>query len=614
MVASITRSWLPYTTNKRLKVDIWQIGLTNIILQLAVFVGYGYSIYRSGSYLEWKDVDGAVAPYAVAPTYRSVSHSYCNDYSFFYDMDTFVYDAPSCELENIYTINKKGQNYLSFTTVYVEWQEYGWPCADSNSSMAQQARADCDAGTERVDATGQCHCHSTRSVFPIDVEQSSVAFVSLYNVHEFQGKSWSGSSMSVRSAHDIRVRLPDGSTMLHRAGSELRVPLSTLLAYAGVASLDAPNLHVGGDARDASHLPSYRNTGVDLQVNMHYYNRDEESSEAVLWDEDVDVRVEVQLASKAWISVGPSSSYIVPPVGSVGNRTYRRSTRYPQDIEVRFVPRGRVHAFGIMAFFDAIVSVVVLAGMTKTLMDFIVFYLLPNGISLVLRNKRDEHATRDAAFAELGLKAAVSVSQFCELDRRETGRLNIADLAAVYAKVPDVDDLQAATIAKAVLAVGERGKGGANEVSTRSSTSWRSTNKARTDGLSFTEFMSITAGDAITFDDYVKLVKHAAGDVKDEEIQVACEAYKEVEEEEIAADQLDTAPVDDPSMRTRAANLVSSLAGRVHLKPSVASAGTSTAKGQPGLAPHAPGRPNGALSEALGRSSTQVEWPADTSA
>jgi len=148
-------------------------------------------------------------------------------------------------------------------------------------------------------------------------------------------------------------------------------------------------------------------------------------------------------------------------------------------------------------------------GVAKTIMDLIVFNMLPNGVSLVLKNKRSESTTRRLAFAELGMKAAISVNQFNRLDAEGQGVLTLTDLTKVFGTVEHVDRSQALQIAKTIL---KDKKGG-------------------DDGIHFEEFMSITEGSAITFARYLQLVKNT-GDVskislKDRE--EAMKAYADVE-------------------------------------------------------------------------------------
>ena len=87
---------------------------------------------------------------------------------------------------------------------------------------------------------------------------------------------------------------------------------------------------------------------------------------------------------------------------------------------------------------NTIVNMVVLVSIAKTIMDFIVFNMLPNGVSKVLRNKRNERVTRAAAFAQLGMRSAISVSQFRALDEGEKGYLDMADLTRVFGLIEGV--------------------------------------------------------------------------------------------------------------------------------------------------------------------------------
>ena len=50
------------------------------------------------------------------------------------------------------------------------------------------------------------------------------------------------------------------------------------------------------------------------------------------------------------------------PEGPLGDQTFHRVTRYPQDVIINFVDEGYVYAFDPMAFLDAIVRLTVAFG------------------------------------------------------------------------------------------------------------------------------------------------------------------------------------------------------------------------------------------------------------
>ena len=178
--------------------------------------------------------------------------------------------------------------------------------------------------------------------------------------------------------------------------------------------------------------------------------------------------------------------------------------RYPQDIRIYFISTGYAYTFDTMKLITTIVDLVILAGLAKTIMDFIVFYCLPNGVSLVLRNKRAENTSRRQAFREMGMQAAMAVEQFNSLDVDNDQTLTLAELARVFGGVKEVDRDRAMMIAKTIM--------GDNDYRLRGQT--------------------ITHGDAVTFKEFLMLVKNTGGDFRRLSLfdkEQAMKAYADVE-------------------------------------------------------------------------------------
>ena len=103
---------------------------------------------------------------------------------------------------------------------------------------------------------------------------------------------------------------------------------------AGFGSLEAENKDVGTSAPPGSGVPTFRMTGLALQVDMAYANVDFEKDvplfERVRKNVDVEFSIAKKTAKHGWASVGPQTFYPVYPSGE--NQTYHRVTRYPQDV------------------------------------------------------------------------------------------------------------------------------------------------------------------------------------------------------------------------------------------------------------------------------------------
>ena len=113
-----------------------------------------------------------------------------------------------------------------------------------------------------------------------------------------------------------RVVIDDDAPDVDELHREL-VDLPVTLALAGIDDIDAPNENVASDFYGSGQQPSQRNTGVSIQINMDYYNRN--ASDALgpgQISRNVDVDMNVTLKSDGWQSIGPKTYYIVYPASS----------------------------------------------------------------------------------------------------------------------------------------------------------------------------------------------------------------------------------------------------------------------------------------------------------
>ena len=187
-------------------------------------------------------------------------------------------------------------------------------------------------------------------------------------------------------------------------------------------------------------------------------------------------------------------------------------------------------------------------------MNFIVFRLLPNGMSTVLYNKSNERVSKTLTFAQYGIKAATLISS-CNHCRRESkkesnppltlrawcaltrlpmlaiahcvsppapravnaldtdgdGYLEAKDLVRSLATVPGVSKRQAMEVAQTVLKV-------ADEMGDEGSSDGR---------ISFNEYMSLLEGaTAMDFNGFVSLV-HTTGRISELDKKSVISASKE---------------------------------------------------------------------------------------
>jgi len=534
-----------YTTPKRIKVQYWQLGVfyySSIIL-IAAF--YGQNMFSGGEYLKKVEITGAINAYAETGSHPSttcrasgtctsvgnqlLTAAYCSsaNHHFIYS-DDFKYQSqegssigPICREDSLYELNLKRQNYISFSTVYTESQEFAWPCSESSEPYALEWIAAC-GGTATQDPAfpTQCECKSTRAVFPAAVEDYTVVLTHAYQVTNLMSESWSGSSTTAQAdltppnhPVDSTFHFPNGTELKITGGDPIKLTLREILAMAG-RDLNARNTFVAAESGDSTNQPTFRHTGMEILVTLDYTNRLGTDPMLGPVNRDVDVTVVQPKVVDGWKSNGPKTFYPVYPIGVAGSQKFHKVIQYPQDIEIKFAPTGYAYAFDALHAVQTLIDLFVLASIAKGLVDIIVFFCIPN-VSIVLRNKRDEATSRRMAFRELGMRAAISVNQFHRINNdAKRPDINLQDLVKVFGSVSGVAKEEALNIAQTIL----------SSKSTRS--------------LTFNDFMEITEGSTIKFQDFLELVAYTAKQaqldkVSQDEVAKAKAAY-DVEEQKAA--------------------------------------------------------------------------------
>ena len=521
-----------YKTTKRIKIRYWQAGLAYYALSFFLALFYAQAIFNNGEYLVREPVVARTNAFAATSSHPSrtcgsasdcltvrnalMAAPYCSSesYRFIYS-DDFRYETypssragPECRETDIYELNTKKSDYISFSTVFTEKQLFGWPCSTpANDSFVAAATAQCDDAPRSDPRTpDQCECTIAKAVFPAAVEDYTVQFHHGYTVTNLNGATWYASSeiANVPNKLDTTILWPNGTVRAYPAGTEIALTVKEIVKMAG-KDLDEDNENVANEPGSPGKYPKYRHTGMAISVMMDYTNRD--SGELIFaLDQDVDVIVNVTLQARDWTSIGPKTFYPSYPVGADDAKQYHRVIRYPQDIEINFVARGYAYALNWVHLVETLIALVVLVGIATSIMDAIVFYIIP-GVSTVLRNKRDELTSRESAFRELGMRAALSVKQFHQINDGTPGDLNLIDLVKVFGEVEGVSRQRSMEIAKTIL------------------------QKNKT--LSFNEFMTITEGSTIPFDAFLEMVRHTARGLSKLDVTEtadAMQAYSEVEQ------------------------------------------------------------------------------------
>jgi hypothetical protein len=260
----------------------------------------------------------------------------CNNASHAFQYDaTFNYTMPECRYVVPEQLVVKGTQQVQFVTQFLENSYVGFPCATPGvGPTASQAGCAAAGGSLDQHANGQCVCKTSKTVYPVGVEEMVMSFEHTYEfpVGKFGLKEWRGSSTltaeQVASTQSITAILPssvdegDGSASHISEGKSVSHPLKTWLK-AAKASLDDVNtlspqdqLNRPGADGKAGRLPHFRMTGLVITVQIHYANGDP----TVAKNDKVYANISATKQLLAWAGPGSERIHVEYPGGALGSR------------------------------------------------------------------------------------------------------------------------------------------------------------------------------------------------------------------------------------------------------------------------------------------------------
>ena len=277
-----------------------------------------YTIFTSAQWAALDDVSFSFNGWVSAGTSSTVSSddvSYCTNSSYDYDYGGgWKYKLPTCDTHSPAEISVKEPDRIFITTMYQQTTSIGWACDDPEhaSNVAACAGVFTAVGL-------QCQCETLETIFPLATEEMTI---SLRHAYATLGPSPAGrksgdSSIAAEDAdgnvpldtvfaaadRDAAGAAPSDVVIKGGAAGGISFTLAQWLGMAGV-HLDRANTAEPTDARPGvERKPFYRMTGVQLDVEIDYSNKNLETGKA---DPTVSrVTAEVVLSPKrGWAGLG----------------------------------------------------------------------------------------------------------------------------------------------------------------------------------------------------------------------------------------------------------------------------------------------------------------------
>jgi hypothetical protein len=309
---------------------------------------------------------------------------------------------------------------------------------------------------------------------------------------------------------DLVCAFEDCSTVSFASGEALNRPLWWWLAAANV-SLDEVNEGVTADYRDNVSRPFFRSTGLRLEIELHYTNKNRQTGQAEIV-ENTSVTTEARVRSSKhdglWAGLGPVPFYEVYPTGPSGAQVYSKATRYRQGVLATFRGTGSMYRFDVMQAVLALVSAIVLLGVAGTVTDLFAVNMLEfkrdrsktlgfsaslSPVSQMLRAKRFENVDPDGVFARQAFSAALAVDTFHSLDKDKDGKITSTDLRMAFDSIPEINPTQARYMSSLIMKMGNDDRIAKG-------------NQAKDDFLDFAEFCSLVDSDVVSFQSFLGIM------------------------------------------------------------------------------------------------------------
>lgn len=321
----------------------------------------------------------------------------------------------------------------------------------------------------------RCTCTSRRHVFTPGVEALSINFEAGMSITWPSGFGvCSGSSIIAKPKLYVRERGKSENLYEFKQGEKLELPMKVLLDLAklGDYGLDSENKVTtptadgsvaidewghsqnaynkicsdstnrpaycnspwvatpsSQQAADQGRVPTYRQTGLAIGMNVKFHHECGKDSETY-------AVVEISNRNIAWNSKGseiqwqgPKGAYPeIDPVTKRRSHTY--TDTYKFGVKIVFTFEGTSTRTDVGVIIQKVGEAFVFVMLSSSIMSIIVFYLIPN--AKFFRTRRDEEVNFDHINARLAAQTAMGILSFKNLDCNHNGEVSVNELEKTF--------------------------------------------------------------------------------------------------------------------------------------------------------------------------------------
>ncbi len=365
-----------FNTDRQIAFYDKKVGIVYRLTQVLLFTFILYDLFTKELYFKTEIPSGYTTMWAeTGELYDLQSNAsiekpdFCDNvnHNYIYSLPYWDYRNNSCINLHYSEMYQKGENEIFFQTYFTENKIILKDCDHFNYT-----NNDCLI-IDRLD--GQCFCQNYKNFYSVGVEGMRLVFNHLYTT-TFESGSNIDSNGNIKPIKTI-VKDVDGKTRLtFNKNDNIDISIGQWLA---LIKTDLDDFNTGVKATEpGDYIPSnieyprYRMSGLEIILKVNFYNMKKMSN----FDDTICV-IEV-VTNKGWSSKGSKINYINYPdlLEGSANQENIYVDRYRYGIKFKFIVSGLMGKFDWYMLITHLVSIIVLTGVARSVLSYIVMYLL----------------------------------------------------------------------------------------------------------------------------------------------------------------------------------------------------------------------------------------------
>ena len=372
----IKNSFFTFTTDRQIAFYDKKIGIIYKLVQIGLFSFILFDLFHKQLYFKTEIPSGYTTMWAEANDLYKIQTNatinkpdYCDnpDHNYIYSLPYWDYRNNSCINLHYSEMYQKGENEIFFQTYFTENK-----IIIKNCELFNNTNDECQI-MDRLD--GNCFCQNYKNFYSVGVDGMQLVFNHLYTT-SFESGSNIDSNTDVKPIKTI-INDVDGNKQLEfDKGENIVISIDQWFKLAKI-SIDDFNMGVkrsemGEFINEDLPYPRYRMSGLEFILKVNFYNIKTYSNF------DNTVCIIDTVVNKGWASKGSKINYITYPDLLEGDENVQNIyvDRYRYGIKFKFMVSGLMGKFDWYMLINHLVSVIVLTGVARTGMSYIVMYIL----------------------------------------------------------------------------------------------------------------------------------------------------------------------------------------------------------------------------------------------